>query len=206
MTETLMIPLALCLSFVAGSVPTGYWLGLICCGKDIRKEGSGNIGATNTLRCLGKGYGIIALAVDVFKGWAAVILFSKLYTWDYLPIACGLAAILGHTFSIFVRFRGGKGVATSAGVFIALAPGAALVAGIVFLVAFLITRMVSVGSVSASAALAVSVFVFDLPTPTRFFTAFVALLIIVRHQSNLRRIWRGEEPKLSFASKNKADG
>lgn len=196
MTGMLMIPAALCLSFVAGSIPTGYWLGLAFCGKDIRKEGSGNIGATNTMRCLGKGYGALALAVDVFKGWVAVMLFAKLHSWEYLPIACGLAAILGHTFSLFLRFRGGKGVATSAGVFIALAPMPAAIAGAVFLVVVVVTRLVSAGSVSAAAALAASVFLFDVPAPTRVFTVIVALLVIIRHQSNLRRIWRHQEPKL----------
>ncbi len=196
MTGMILIPIALCLSFVFGSIPTGYWLGRVFCGKDIRKEGSGNIGATNTMRCLGKGYGALALAFDVFKGWVAVTLFAQLYPWVYFPIACGLAAILGHTFSLFVRFRGGKGVATSAGVFIGLAPFPAAIAGIVFVVTLALTRMVSAGSVTAAITLAVTVFLFPLPHPVRVFTVIVALLILIRHQSNLRRIWRHEEPKL----------
>ncbi len=196
MTGMLLIPIALGLSFVFGSVPTGYWLGLAFCGKDIRKEGSGNIGATNTMRCLGKGYGVFALAFDVFKGWVAVVLFAKLYPWEYLSIACGLAAVLGHTFSLFVRFHGGKGVATSAGVFIGLAPAPAAIAGIVFFVMVALTRMVSAGSVAAAITMAVSVFLFPLPGSIRAFTVVVALLVIVRHQANLRRIWRHEESKL----------
>ncbi|HOC69445.1 MAG TPA: glycerol-3-phosphate 1-O-acyltransferase PlsY [Candidatus Hydrogenedentes bacterium] len=196
MTGMILIPIALCLSFVFGSIPTGYWLGLAFCGKDIRKEGSGNIGATNTMRCLGKGYGALALAFDVFKGWVAVVLFAHLYAWTYLPVACGLAAILGHTFSLFVRFRGGKGVATSAGVFIGLAPFPAAIAGAVFLGVVVVTRMVSAGSVAAAVTLAVTVFLFPLSAPVRAFTVLVALLILIRHQSNLRRIWRHEEPKL----------
>ena len=196
MSAMIFIPIALCLSFVFGSIPTGYWLGKVFCGKDIRKEGSGNIGATNTMRCLGKGYGVLALAFDVFKGWVAVVLFAKLYSWEYLPIACGLSAILGHTFSIFVGFRGGKGVATSAGVFIGLAPAPALIAGVVFVVMVVVTRMVSAGSVAAAVTLAVTVFLFPLPAPVRGFTVLVALLILIRHQSNLRLIGRHEEPKV----------
>ena len=196
MSGMLLIPIALCLSFVVGSIPTGYWLGLTFYGKDIRKEGSGNIGATNTMRVLGKGYGALALAFDVFKGWVAVVLFARLYAWDYLAICCGLAAILGHTFSIFLRFRGGKGVATSAGVFIGLAPAPAAITGAGFLVMVVITRMVSAGSVAGAVTLAVSVFLFPNTWPVRVFTVIVALLIVVRHQSNLRRIWRHEEPRL----------
>ena len=196
MTATILIPVALCISFLLGSVPTGYWLGLFFCKRDIRKEGSGNIGATNTMRLLGKGYGAIALAFDVFKGWLAVVLIAKLHTWEYLPIACGLAAILGHTFSIFVRFRGGKGVATSAGVFIGLAPAPTTIAGAVLLSVVITTRMVSAGSVAAATALAVSVFFFPLSWPVRIFTVIVAVLVVVRHQSNIQRIWRGEESKL----------
>lgn len=196
MTATILIPVALGISFIVGSVPTGFWLGLLFKKKDIRKEGSGNIGATNTMRILGKGYGAVALAFDVFKGWIAVVLFARLHSWEYLPVACGLAAILGHTFSIFVRFRGGKGVATSAGVFIGLAPSPTVIAGAVLVSVVITTRMVSAGSVAAATALAVSVFFFPLSWPVRIFTLIVASLIIIRHQSNIRRIWRDEESKL----------
>ncbi|HNZ47478.1 MAG TPA: glycerol-3-phosphate 1-O-acyltransferase PlsY [Candidatus Hydrogenedentes bacterium] len=190
------IPLAILLSYLAGSIPTGLWLGLRFRGIDIRKEGSGNIGATNTLRVLGKPFGAVALAVDVFKGWVAVTVFSLLNPWLYLPIICGLAAILGHTFSLFVRFRGGKGVATSAGAFLGLAPMPMLIAGAVFLVIVGITRMVSLGSITAAAVAAVSVFFFPVSGPVRIVAVLVAALIILRHHSNIKRILKREEPRL----------
>ena len=118
----LIIPAATAFSYVLGSVPTGLWLGLKLRNIDIREHGSRNIGATNTLRVLGRKLGIITLAMDVLKGWLPVAFALWLGVWDYLPILCGLAAILGHTFSLFLRFRGGKGVATSTGVFLGLAP------------------------------------------------------------------------------------
>lgn len=190
------IALALILSYLIGSIPTGLWLGQRFRGVDIRKEGSGNIGATNTLRVLGKPFGAVALAVDVLKGWVAVVLFAKLNSWDFLPIFCGLAAILGHTFSIFVRFKGGKGVATSAGVFLGLAPNPMLIAAAVFLIVVGITRMVSLGSISAAITAAVTVFFFPLTAPVRWVTVFVAALIVVRHHSNIKRILRKEESRL----------
>ena len=112
------------------------------------------------------------------------------------PIICGLAAILGHTFSLFVRFRGGKGVATSAGAFLGLAPMPMLIAGAVFLVIVGITRMVSLGSITAAAVAAVSVFFFPVSGPVRIVAVLVAALIILRHHSNIKRILKREEPRL----------
>lgn len=190
------IALALFLSYLVGSIPTGLWLGLRFRGIDIRKEGSGNIGATNTLRVLGKPFGAVALAVDVFKGWLPVVLFSLLNPWPFLPICCGLAAILGHTFSLFVRFKGGKGVATSAGAFLGLAPSPMLIAGGVFFIVVAITRMVSLGSICAAITAAITVFFFPVTPAVRLVAVLVAVLIVIRHHSNIRRILNKEESRL----------
>ena len=190
------VSVAVILSYVLGSVPTGLWLGLKLRGVDIRQHGSKNIGATNTFRVLGKGLGIATLAGDILKGWVPVVLFARLDTWEYLPVLCGLAAILGHTFSLFLWFRGGKGVATSTGVFLGLAPVPTLIAGGVFAIVFAATRMVSAGSISAAAAMIAAVFAIATPVPVRIVTVLVAVLVIVKHHANIRRILKGEESRL----------
>ncbi|HDP33782.1 MAG TPA: glycerol-3-phosphate 1-O-acyltransferase [Candidatus Hydrogenedentes bacterium] len=192
----MLIPIALALSYVLGSVPTGLWLGQWLRGVDIRTMGSGNIGATNTMRSLGKMYGLAALVFDVFKGWFPVMMAPYMHTWEYLPVGCGMAAIMGHAFPIFLWFRGGKGVATSAGVFLGLAPMPMVLAGAVFFAVLATTRMVSAGSIAAAAAMSVAVFIFEIPWPVRWFTLIVAALVIVKHHSNIRRILRHEETKL----------
>lgn len=189
--------LALAASYLLGSIPTGLWLGLRLRGVDIREAGSRNIGATNTMRVLGKKLGAAALAADIAKGLIPVLLSARLDpAQPHLPLFCGVAAILGHSFSIFLRFRGGKGVATSAGVFLGLAPGPMAIAIAVFAAVFAATRMVSAASVCAAAALAVSVWFFPLSTVIRVVVAVVAMLVILKHRANIRRILRGEENKI----------
>ena len=174
-------------------MPTGLWLGLWLRGVDIRAHGSRNIGATNTLRVLGKGLGALALLGDVAKGLIAVLLFARAGDWVHLPLVCGLAAILGHTFSLFLRFRGGKGVATSTGVYIGLAPWPTLIAAIFFGIVAATTRMVSAASISAAVALTLCLFLFPASWPLRLITLLIAVLVIVKHRENIKRILRGEE-------------
>lgn len=188
--------LALLLSYVLGSIPTGLWLGLRLRKVDIREHGSKNIGATNTMRILGKALGAVALAGDMAKGFAPVLLIARLSDWEYAPIACGLAAIAGHTWSLFLKFRGGKGVATSAGVFFGLAPIPMLIATAVFLVVVGATRMVSAGSILAAIAMTVSVFITSNDLALRIFATCVTLLVIVRHRDNIRRILAGTENRI----------
>lgn len=199
---------AILLSYVLGSVPTGLWLGLRLRGIDIREHGSKNIGATNTLRVLGKTLGGIALAGDAAKGLVPVLLFSRLSDWPYAALACGVAAIAGHLASLFLRFKGGKGVATSLGVFLALCPVPTLIAAGAFFALLLTTRMVSAGSIVAAMAMTASVYLIPhaiATAPThllpegwalRIMVTVIALLVIVKHRSNIGRILRGEESKV----------
>lgn len=184
---------ALLCSYALGSMPTGLWLGLWLRGVDIRAHGSRNIGATNTLRVLGKGLGALALLGDMAKGLAAVLLFARLGDWAYLPLVCGLAAILGHSFSLFLRFRGGKGVATSTGVYIALAPWPTLIAAVFFGIVAATTHMVSAASITAAIVLTLCLFLFPASWPLRLITLLIAVLVIVKHRENIKRILRGEE-------------
>lgn len=188
--------LALVLAYVAGSIPTGLWLGLRLKGVDIREHGSKNIGATNTMRVLGKKLGAVALAGDVAKGLVAVLLIARVSEWAYAPLACGLAAIVGHTFSVFIKFRGGKGVATSAGVFFGLAPIPMAIALAVFAVVVALSRMVSAGSVSGAVAMIIAILVFPNSAVLQVITVAVAVLVIVRHRTNIRRILAGTESRI----------
>ncbi len=191
-----MVWVAILLSYVLGSVPTGLWLGQRLRGIDIREHGSKNIGATNTMRVLGKKLGATALAADILKGVIPVVLIARLGTWEYLPIACGIAAILGHSFSLFLKFTGGKGVATSTGVFAGLLPLPTLFAAIIFGIVLAATRMVSFGSILAAATLAFMVFLFPVSLPLRLITVLVAILVIVKHRTNIKRILNGTESRI----------
>ncbi|GMV93824.1 MAG: glycerol-3-phosphate acyltransferase [Candidatus Hydrogenedentota bacterium] len=203
--ETLI---ALALSYLAGSIPTGLWLGLWLKKVDIREHGSKNIGATNTLRVLGKGLGAAALVGDALKGAIPVLVFARLSDWPYAPLACGVAAIIGHLLPLYIKFKGGKGVATSAGVFLALCPIPTLVAVAVFVATVLLTRMASAASILAALAMTVVVYAtpHDLATAPghllppdytlRIVVTVVAVLIVYRHRSNIQRILKGQENKI----------
>jgi acyl phosphate:glycerol-3-phosphate acyltransferase len=192
-----MLLFALALSYVAGSLPSGLWMGLWLRGVDIRKEGSKNIGATNTMRVLGKPLGATALFFDIVKGIVPVVFFARLSPDDiHLPMACGVAAVLGHTFSLFLRFQGGKGVATSTGVFLGLATWPALIAIGLFAVVVAITRMVSAGSILGALSLAITVWLFPLPLVVQVMGVLIAALVVIKHRSNLKRILQGDENRI----------
>lgn len=203
-----MTALALLLAYLVGSIPTGLWLGMRLRGIDIREHGSRNIGATNVMRVLGKKLGAVALAADALKGVLAAVAVSQISDWPHAPLACGLAAIVGHMAPVFLRFRGGKGVATSAGVFLALCPLPTLGALTVFLLTVAATRMVSAGSMVAAVTLAllIGLLPHDLvawpgrllaPGPALAIIAtLVAVLVVYRHRTNLQRILTGTENRI----------
>ncbi|MFQ5746451.1 MAG: glycerol-3-phosphate 1-O-acyltransferase PlsY [Gemmatimonadota bacterium] len=181
-------------AYALGSIPTSYLVGRSR-GVDLREHGSGNLGGTNVYRVLGPGAAAPVLLIDVAKGWAPVALFPA---WDgsgqpTLALAYGLAAIAGHVWSLFLRFQGGKGVATGAGVLVALAPLTTLVAFLVWAGVVLITRIVSVASLAAVSVVPPVAYLTDAPRPTILFTVGVALFVWWTHRENLARLMRGQE-------------
>ncbi|MBI4601974.1 MAG: glycerol-3-phosphate 1-O-acyltransferase PlsY [Planctomycetes bacterium] len=196
-------------SYLLGSVPFAFLLGLAR-GVDIRKVGSGNIGATNLSRALGRRWGAAAFALDFAKGLlpalAAASLerggLASLGTAGLVPALAGLAAILGHVFPVYLRFRGGKGVATTFGVMAGLSWLSTLAAGAVWGVLYLATRTVSVASIAAALALPAAVAVVERSRGAGYaivlgFASAMSVLVIVRHRANIARLLRGEELKFS---------
>jgi len=193
-------PLALVLAYVIGSIPPGYIIGKLFRGIDLREHGSGNIGATNTLRVLGKPAGIAALILDVAKGFLAVTALAEIaasgrspLTLPMMKVLLGIAAIAGHNWTMFLRFRGGKGVATSAGVFLGIAWLPVLIAAAVFAIVVFSTRIVSVGSMTAAIVLPVAMFLCGSEREFIWFGIVAAGLVLVRHSSNIKRLVQGRE-------------
>lgn len=184
---------ALVLAYLLGSLPFGLWIGLWAGGVDVRTAGSGNIGATNVGRTVGRRWGLLTLVLDGLKGALAVGFAAALGWPAWMQAALGLMAVLGHVFSIFVRFRGGKGVATGAGVFFALAPRATLVALVAFGLVAGLTRTVGMGSLAGAATLVVAVFVRKEDPVVLGLSLVVAAVIFVRHRGNMRR-WLARNP------------
>jgi glycerol-3-phosphate acyltransferase PlsY len=189
-----MTLLALGLAFGIGSIPFGFWLGLLK-GVDVRKQGSGNIGATNVGRILGLGWGYLVFALDFGKGWLGVWLAQKIANpADLWVVTAGLFAVLGHVFTPWVGFRGGKGVATSAGVLLALSPWVCLGVTLAWGGTFLVCRIVSVASLVAATAFPLMVLWLDSGRPPLQWIAWLmALLVWIRHRDNLIRLMQGKE-------------
>jgi len=190
--QSFLIPIA----YVIGATPTSHWIARTFYGVDLRQEGSGNLGATNTYRVLGWRAAVPVVIIDVLKGWAPTATFPLLapasFQWT---IGYGAAAILGHVFSFWIGFRGGKGVATSAGVFAALTPAATLIALGVWLGVVSTTGYVSLGSILGAVALATSTLLIPHPGggSVAVFTSVLAAFIIWAHRGNITRLIRGKE-------------
>lgn len=204
------ISLLLAAAYFLGSIPFGLILAKLFAGGDIRKSGSGNIGATNVARVAGPAAGILTLVLDTAKGAAVVWLAGRLTDQDSMAMTlAGVVALLGHCFPVWLKLKGGKGVATALGVFLVLAPLAALGALLVFILVCLTWRYVSLGSVSAAAAMPLLMYFLWAPghappLVVDFGTLFASALVIFKHDANLQRLADGTEPKFSFG-KSKDD-
>ena len=204
-----MMPfLLLLLAYIIGSTPTSFWVGKALFGVDLRKVGSGNLGATITFRAFGWKAAIPVALVDVLKGWFPVWFFPQhdyTSTWTW-TLGYAAAAILGHVFSFWVRFKGGKGIATSAGALIGLAPWGVLAALVVWIGVTFTSRIVSLGSLAAATALPLSLFFLPHKGGDALigFTLGLAVFVFWAHRSNVRRLLRGEENR--FGRKGKGSG
>jgi glycerol-3-phosphate acyltransferase PlsY len=184
-------------AYLIGSVPFSFLVARAFGVRDVRRVGSGNVGATNVLRSAGKAAGALALVLDVGKGAAATALAGLLAPDDAaLPAAAAVAAVVGHMFPVWLRFEGGKGVATGLGALAPLAPTAALGAIAAFVVVALATRFVSLGSVAGAVVLAVVAVGRRGPDPVAVAAVVSAALVVFRHRSNLRRILGGTESRV----------
>jgi acyl phosphate:glycerol-3-phosphate acyltransferase len=196
-------------SYLLGSIPFGYLAGRIA-GTDIRQAGSGNIGATNVVRILGKGYGYPVFALDVLKGFGAVKICmlaapGRPPDWnspEILGILAAMSSVLGHLYPPWLKFKGGKGVATSAGALLALTPVATLIGVAIWMIVFWLTKYVSLASVTAAVVLPVVILVLswhdqNKVKPLVYSSACVAAGVVWRHRSNLSRLMRGTEPRFT---------
>jgi len=190
----LVIIVLILVSYVIGSVPTGYLLGKLR-GVDVRIIGSGNVGATNVARAVGKSQGVITLMADAAKGYLPVLAALQLGQ-DSLTIALtAIAAFLGHLYPLFLKFQGGKGVATGFGALLALAPMAALGLVVVFALVAGATRIVSLGSLATAVAAPLSLWLFHQPPVIVGMGFFLGAMVVIRHRGNIQRLLAGTEPR-----------
>ena len=183
-------------AYLLGSIPFPYLITRLKTGKDIRSMGSGNVGATNVLRTAGKAAGVIVLILDVGKGMAAVWIGRSITGQPEWGAIAAFAAMVGHSFPVFLGFRGGKSVATGGGAFLVLAPFAMLCSIGLFVVTAATTRIVALGSILGAASFPLFAWLFGAEIQVIVWGALSASLIIVRHHANIRRMLRGEEKKL----------
>ncbi|PIP18858.1 MAG: acyl-phosphate glycerol 3-phosphate acyltransferase [Candidatus Omnitrophica bacterium CG08_land_8_20_14_0_20_41_16] len=207
----LWIILAIIISYFIGSIPTAYIFGWVIKGADIRKFGSGNVGATNALRLLGKGWGMAILVLDILKGFLPVILLGDFLVKQFsltqaqnLFIIIGLSCICGHNWTIFLKFKGGKGVATTLGVLLGLTlkiPGLNIVLGftaLVWFASFLALRIISLSSILAALSFPLFTILFRQSAMVVLAGILLSIFIILRHKSNIKRLLEGKENRISF--------
>lgn len=212
----LWIIIGIAVSYLTGSVPTAYVMGRVLKGIDIRKFGSGNVGATNAWRVLGKGPGILVLLVDAFKGVVPVVFIANfvllkqaVFPEGILRIILGLTCIVGHNWTVFLNFKGGKGIATTLGVLIGLSiqmPGlriAMLAVVVTWAIIFALTKIISAASVIAAISLPVFMAIFHQPKYMLVLSIMLSILALIRHKSNIVRLLQGKEPTLVSQKKRR---
>lgn len=201
----MIIVLMLILSYLIGAIPNGYVIGKVFFKKDIREFGSGNTGATNSFRVLGKPAGFIVTFLDIFKGfitvffplWFSVHAQGPISTFFTHGLIVGIFAIIGHVYPIYLKFKGGKAVATSAGVVLGVNPILLLILAVIFFGILYLTKYVSLSSIIAAISCVIgSLIIHDYILFGM--SAFVSIILIFRHRSNIIRIFKGEEPKIKW--------
>jgi glycerol-3-phosphate acyltransferase PlsY len=190
-----MFAVAVTFGYLIGSVPFAQLLSRRR-GIDLRRVGSGNVGASNVLRTSGVRIAVLAMCLDSFKGALAVLLVDRIAASPGAAVAAGVASIIGHIYPLWLRFRGGKGVATAAGVFAVITPAAVGVAGVVFLAAVWLTRYISVGSLAGTVALASLTVLGDYPAAVALGATVSASVILYRHRANILRLMSGTERRV----------
>ncbi|MCB9189455.1 MAG: glycerol-3-phosphate 1-O-acyltransferase PlsY [Flavobacteriales bacterium] len=204
--------LAIVLAYLIGSIPSAIWVSKWFFGIDVRDYGSKNAGATNTFRVIGKKAGFPVLFFDILKGWASVTFLSLLSHYELgsnqhinLQLAVGLAAVFGHVYPIYERFKGGKGVATLLGIVLAINFEAAGVSFILFLITYIISQYVSLGAITAAFFFPfITVFVFKATSPTLiYFSVVISFLVIFTHRKNIERLLKRKESKMPLNIRNK---
>jgi glycerol-3-phosphate acyltransferase PlsY len=200
----MIVALLLLAAYLIGAFPSSYVVARLARGIDLRHHGSGNLGATNAFRVLGWRAATPVFLLDMLKGWLPTFYFPRIdgsETWE-LALAYGAAAIVGHVFSIYMRFKGGKGVATGAGVFLALAPIAVLIGLVVWVTLVVLTGVVSIASIAAAITLPIAVALFEPRRPVLMLAIALGAFVVYAHRANIRRLARGEEP--SFRKKKES--
>ncbi|MGI5892238.1 MAG: glycerol-3-phosphate 1-O-acyltransferase PlsY [Bacillota bacterium] len=195
MQQTFMLILLIAGAYFLGSIPFGYLICKAFTGKDVRKTGSGNIGTTNVMRMVGLKGALLVFALDFLKGFVPAFLALH-YGGEIFGLLIGIAAVLGHDLSIWLKFKGGKGAATSVAVMFALMPWAGVVAMVTWAITIAITRYVSLGTCMAAVAIFIYSFVADISLVYKIVIYIIAVVIVFMHRSNLKRIAKGEELKV----------
>ncbi len=190
----LVFAVSLVVIYLVAAIPTGLLLARVMGGEDVRQKGSGNIGATNVYRAAGKLAGVLTLVCDTLKGYLPLL---ALTTWlTPTPTQLGIAsavAIVGHCYPVYLKFKGGKGVATALGIFLVLSPKVVLGAAVVFIVAVGLSHFISLGSILAALSAPLLILMFGHPQPIFLGTLFIAALVVWRHRTNIRRLLDGTE-------------